>query len=292
MRCSNGSASSLNCLSSQAIARSRRWDSTRSDANVWIAFHIVQMFNSVALTSSDKSVKVTDEGIHAMSKRSRYRQAPDQRRRRWSATGTGVGVAVGGAMAAAFVSMGTASADDLLGPAGGDDTVTSLAQAIDLNALTAAVDPSDPTVGGAAVPAQATLDGFEQLVLTIDPNAFTAAGDPNDFLGTLASQIDSDLASTVFGPELNTIATQITCADTPACEPSLLITAPATGDDGFTVLEQFVAQTYVPEIIPAVLVPSLDSDLASIASQLDGYFAGTVFGPEWFTIAEQIIGGL
>jgi hypothetical protein len=229
-----------------------------------------------------------------MSKRCRYRRAPDQHRRRWSATGTGVAIAVGAAMAAAFVSTGTASADDLLGPAT-DDDATALAQPIDLTALTAASIPSDPIVGGAAaaaVPAQATLDAFEQLVLTIDPNAFTAAGDPNDFLGTLASQIDSDLASTVFGPELNTIATQITCADNPTCEPTLLITPPATGDDGFTVLEQFLAQTYIPSAVPLAFVPGLDADLASIAGQLDSYFAGTAFGPEWFTIAEQIIGGL
>jgi hypothetical protein len=205
-----------------------------------------------------------------------------------------VAIAVGGAMAAAFVSAGTASADDLLGAATPDDAA-ALAQPIDLTALTAASIPSDPIVGGAgaaAVPAQATLDGFEQLVLSIDPNAFTAAGDPNDFLGTLASEIDSDLASTVFGPELSTIATQITCADNPTCEPTLLITPPATGDDGFTVLEQFLAQTYIPEAVPLVFVPSIDADLASIASQLDAAFAGTVFGPEWFTIASQIVAGL
>jgi hypothetical protein len=221
-----------------------------------------------------------------MSKRSRHRRAADQHLRRWSATGTGLAIAVGGAVAAAVVSTGTASADD---------DATALAQPIDLTALTAASIPSDPAVSdavAAAVPAQATLDAFEQLVLTIDPNAFTAAGDPNDFLGTLASQIDSDLASTVFGPELNTIATQITCADNPTCEPTLLITPPATGDDGFTVLEQFLAQTYIPEVVPLVFVPSLDADLASIASQLDAAFAGTVFGPEWFTIASQIVAGL
>jgi hypothetical protein len=71
-----------------------------------------------------------------------------------------------------------------------------------------------------------------------------------------------------------------------------VITPPTTGDDGFTVLEQFIANTYIPEIIPAVLAPSLDSDLATIASDLDAYFAPTVFGPEWFTIASEIVAGL
>jgi hypothetical protein len=217
-----------------------------------------------------------------MSNTPRHRRTTDRHRRRWTVAGTGLAIGVGGAMAAAFVSTGTASADD---------DATALAQPIDLTALTAASIPSDPAAA-AAVPAQATFDGFEQLVVTIDPNAFTAAGAPNDFLGTLASEIDSDLANTVFGPELNTISTQIICADNPTCEPTLLITPPATGDDGFTVLEQFLAQTYIPEVVPLVFVPSVDADLATIASQLDGYFAGTVFGPEWFTIASQIVAGL
>ena len=216
-----------------------------------------------------------------MSSNPRHRRTPDQRRRQWGATGAGVAIAVGGAMAAAFVSMGTASADDLLGPAGGADAVTQLVQTVDPNASAAA-----------AVPAQATLDAFEQWVLAIDPNAFDAAGDPTDFLGTLGSQIDTDLANTVFGPELNTLATQVFCAENPTCEPTLVITPPTTGDDGFTVLEQFLTQTYIPSALPLEFAPGLDSDLATIASGLDSYFAPTAFGPEFFTIAEQIISGL
>jgi hypothetical protein len=188
-----------------------------------------------------------------MNNTSHDRRAADQRRRRWGATGTGVGIAVGGAVAAVFVSMGTASADSEVAP---------------------------------------DLDGFTELALVIDPNAFTSTGAPNDFIGTLASQFDTSLANTVFGPQVDTIADQIFCAEDATCEPTLVITPPTTGDDGFTVLEQFVANTYVPEIIPAVLAPSLDSDLATIASDLDAYFAPTVFGPEWFTIASQIVAGL
>jgi hypothetical protein len=248
------------------------------------------MFNSVTLTREDPrnvahasphNFNVTTEGSHAMNNTSRSSRTADPRRRRWGASATGVGIAVGGAMAAAFVSMGTASADDLAAPATDADAVTQLLQTIDPAAVPAA-----------AVPAQATLDAFEQLVLQLDPSAFNAAGDPTDTFGQLAVQIDTDLASTVFGPELNTIATQVSClmAVPPTCTD--IITPPTTGDDGFTVFEQFIANTYVPEIIPAVLAPSLDSDLASIASQLDSYFADTVFGPEIFTIATQIVGGL
>jgi hypothetical protein len=260
-----------------------------------------------------------------MTNKPRHHRNPDPRRRGLGATGTGLGMAVGGAMAAVFVSMSSASTDDLLAPVTHDDAFTELAQTTDPSALTVdavpaqaaaeaavtqltqTIDPSavtaaavtqltqtiDPSaVTAAAVPAQATLDAFEQWVLAIDPNAFDAAGNPTDFLGTLGSQIDTALASTVFGPELNTLATQVFCAENPTCEPTLLITPPTTGDDGFTVLEQFLTQTYIPSALPLVLVPGLDADLATIASQLDAYFAGTVFGPEWFTIAEQIISGL
>lgn len=222
-----------------------------------------------------------------MGRKARHRRTPDQCRRRWGATGTGVGIAVGGAMAAAFVSTGTASADDLVGP------VT------DANAVTLLLQTVDPTpLAAAALPA-ATLDEFEQWVLAIDPAAFDATGNPTDVFGQLAVQIDTDLASLAapsVGPpyltELNTLATQVFCAENPTCEPTLVITPLTTGDNGFTVLEQFVANTYVPEIIPAVLAPSLDSDLATIASQLDAYFAPTVFGPEFFTIASQIVAAL
>jgi hypothetical protein len=253
------------------------------------------MFNSVTLTREDLRTVVhasphnfnaTTEGGHAMNNTSRSRRTADPRRRRCGASATGVGIAVGGAMAAAFASMGTASADDLVVPATDADAVTQLLQTVDPAAVPAAAAPA------AAVPA-ATLDAFEQLVLTIDPAAFDATGNPTDFLGQFAVQVDTDLATTVFGPELNTIAGQVSCliAVPPTCT-DLLATVPTTGDNGFTVLEQFVANTYVPEIIPAVLAPSLDSDLASIASQLDAYFAPTVFGPEIFTIASQIVAGL
>jgi hypothetical protein len=225
-----------------------------------------------------------------MSKTSRHRRTAEQRCR-WGATGTGVGIAVGGAMAAAFVSMGTASADDLLGSAGGD--VTALAQAVDLNAVTAAADPA------AAVPAQATFDAFEELVLTIDPNAFSSTtGDPTDFIGTLASEIDADVGSIDFGTDvegtdvtLNTIAGQVSCLLDGSCT-DVLSTVPTTGDDGFTVLEQFVADTYVPDVVPAVFVPSVDTDLATIAGDLDSYFANTVFGPDIFNVAEYVISAL
>jgi hypothetical protein len=226
-----------------------------------------------------------------VSKRSRHRRTPDQCRRRWGATGTGVGIAVGGAMAAAFVSMGTASADDLLGSAGGD--VTALAQPVDLTAVTAAADPA------AAVPAQATFDAFEELVLTIDPDAFSSTtGDPTDFIGTLASEIDADVGSIDFGTDvegtdvtLNTIAGQLSCLIAATCT-DVLSTVPTTGDDGFTVLEQFVADTYVPEVVPAVFVSSVDTDLTTIAGDLDSYFSGTVFGPDIYNIAEYIISAL
>ena len=237
-----------------------------------------------------------------MGRKARHRRTSDQCRRRWGATGTGLGIAVGGAMAAAFVSTGTASADDLVGPATDADAVTLLLQTVDPTPLAAAAAPSDVAVGGAvaaaALPA-ATLDAFEQWVLAIDPAAFDATGNPADVFGQFAVQIDTDLANLPapsIGPpyltELNTLATQVFCAENPTCEPTLVITPLTTGDNGFTVLEQFVANTYVPEIIPAVLAPSLDSDLATIASQLDAYFAGTVFGPEFFTIASQIVAGL
>jgi hypothetical protein len=242
-----------------------------------------------------------------MTNKPRHRQTLDPRRRGLGATGTGLGMAVGGAMAAVFVSMSSASADDLLAPVTHDDAFTELAQTADPGAVTVDAVPAqaaaenavtqltqtvDPNASAAAAVPAATLDAFEQWVLAIDPAAFDAAGNPTDFLGTLGSQIDTDLANTVFGPELNTLASQVFCAENPTCEPTLVITPPTTGDDGFTVLDQFLTQTYIPEIIPAVLAPGLDSDLATIASQLDSYFAPTVFGPEFFTIAEQIISGL
>jgi len=243
-----------------------------------------------------------------MSNKSRHRRTADQRRRGLGATGTGLGMAVGGAMAAVFVSMSSASADDLLAPDTHDDAFMELAQtttdpsavtvdavpaqAADEDAVTELAQTTDPSaVTVDAVPAQATEDAFEQLVLQIDPTAFTAAGDPNDFIGTLASEIDSDLANTVFGPEVNTIAGQVSCLLDGTCT-DLLSTVPTTGDDGFTVLEQFLADDYLPTAAPLVLVPGLDADLATIAGQLDSYFADTTFGPEIFTIAEQIISGL
>jgi len=204
-----------------------------------------------------------------MSKHSRHRRPPDQHRRRREVIGTGVAIAVGGAMAAAFVSPGAASADDLVGSAGAD-------------AVTGAFS-------AAALPAQdANDDAFTEFIQAIDGNAFTAAGDPNDILGVLASQIDSDLANTVFGPELNTLATQIECADTPSCVDTLLITPLATGDDPFTAALQYWEQALSP-----LIVPTGDNDyLATLASYLDSQVAGTVFGPELYTIVEQIISGL
>jgi hypothetical protein len=218
-----------------------------------------------------------------MSKKSRHRRTPDQRHRRWAATGTGVGIAVCGAMAAAVMSMGTASADT------GDDAVTALVQAVDTTALAAA-----------AVPAQTTdLDAFETLVETIDPNAFNSTtGAPTDFIGDIASEIDSDVGSIDFGTDvegtdvtLNTIATQVSCLLASTCT-DILSTVPTTDDDGFTVLTQFVEDTYIPEIAPADLTTTLDSDLTTIAGDLDSYFADTVFGPDIYNIAEYIISAL
>jgi hypothetical protein len=259
-----------------------------------------------------------------MTNKPRHHRNPDPLRRGLGATGTGLGMAVGGAMAAVFVSMSSASADDLLAPVTHDDAFTELAQTTDPSAvtvdavpaqaaaeaavtqLTPTIDPSavtaaavtqltqtiDPSaVTAAAVPA-ATLDAWEQLVLTIDPSAFDATGNPTDFLGTIAVQIDTDLATTVFGPELNTIAGQVSCliAVPPTCTD--VITPPTTGDNGFTVLEQFLTQTYFPTALPLDFDPALVADLNTIASDLDAYFAPTVWGPEIFTIATQIVAGL
>jgi hypothetical protein len=275
---------------------------------VTIAFGILPVFNSFALTpetlrtvvcAKPPNVNVTDEGSHAMSNKSRHRRTADQRRRRWRVTGTGVAIAVGGAVAAAFASTGTASADDLVGPAAGADAVTSLAQTIDPNTSAAVADIAG-AASAAAVPAQATFDNWDQLVLDIDPDAFnTTTGAPTDFLGDFAVQIETDLldlpapsTGPTYDSELNTIAGQVICADNTTCEPTLVITPPTTGDDGFTTLEQFVANTYIPEAVPAVLAPTLDTDLATIAGDLDAYFADTAFGPEIYTIAEQIISDL
>ena len=145
-----------------------------------------------------------------MTNKPRHRRNPDPRRRGLGATGTGLGMAVGGAMAA--VSMSSPSADDLLAPVIHDGAFTELAQT---------TDPSAVTVD--AVPAQAALDAFEQLALQIDPNAFTAAGDPNDFIGTIVSQIDTDLVTTVFGPEWFTIAEQIISGLTTAADPAAFV---------------------------------------------------------------------
>jgi hypothetical protein len=213
-----------------------------------------------------------------MSKKARHRRIPDQPRRRWDVAGTGVAIAVGGAMAAAFVSTGTASADDLLGTAAGDDAVTNLSQAVDPAAATAADAPADP----------ANDDAFTNFIEAIDGNAFTAAGEPNDILGTISSQINDGLANTVFGPEINQIATQIVCADTPSCVDSLLITPLATGDDPFTTLDQYLAQDFSAFVVPF----GNDDYLATLASYLDSQVAGTVFGPELYTMVEQIIAAL
>jgi hypothetical protein len=205
-----------------------------------------------------------------MSKYSRHRRAPDQHRRRREVIGTGVSIAVGGAMAAAFVSTGTASADDLLGSAGG----------------AAATD----AVSAAALPAQdENDDAFTELIAGIDGNAFTADGTPNDLLGILASEINTDLANTVYGPEINTIATQIVCADTPSCVDSLSITPLATGDDPFTAALQYWEQLTSGFFFPAA---GADDYLATLAADADAEVADTVLGPELYTIVEQIISGL
>jgi hypothetical protein len=265
-----------------------------------LLFHVVPVFNSVALTSENlrtivvcakpPNVNVTNDGSQAMSSNPRHRRTPDQRRRGLGATGAGVAIAVGGAMAAAFVSMGTASADT------GDDAVTALAQAVDTTALAAAAVPAQ--AGDAAVPAQA-LDAFETLVETIDPTAFNSTtGAPTDFIGDLASQIDSDVGSIDFGTDvegtdvtLNTIAGQVSCLLDSTCT-DVLSTVPTTDDDGFTVLTQFVEDTYISEIAPVDLTSTLDSDLTTIAGGLDSYFADTVFGPDIYNIAEYIISAL
>jgi hypothetical protein len=215
-----------------------------------------------------------------MSNKSRSHRTPDPHRRRWGVTGTRVGVLVGGAMAAAFVSTGTASADDVLALAANNDPFTELVQAIDPTAVTAAGNPDDIVSGAvaaaAALPAQATLDDFEELVEAIDPNAFTSAGDPNDFIGIIASQIDSDLASTEFGPELDTIAGQILAGDWAATT--------STDVDAFAVL----VQTFVdPNAFNSAGDPT--DFIGTIASQLDTLFDPSVYGPELDTIADQIV---
>ncbi|MGH3971221.1 MAG: hypothetical protein ACRDTV_24750 [Mycobacterium sp.] len=214
-----------------------------------------------------------------MSNRSPYRRTADERRSRWGATtGTGMGIVVGGAVAAAFVSMGTASADDLLAPATDDGAVTDLAQAIDPNAFTAAEVPDDFVVGDAAAatdPAQAT-DAFEQLVQAFDGFAFTSTGAPYDWIGITASQIDANLAPTVFGPELDTIASQLLAGD---------FSAPTSTDvDAFALL----VQTFVdPSAFDAAGDPT--EWIATIGGELDALLAPTVYGPELDTIADQII---
>ncbi len=158
-----------------------------------------------------------------------------------------------------------------------------MAQAVDPSAVTAAALPAD------ALPADAANDdAFTEFIEAIDGNAFTADGAANDLLGVISSQINSGLADTVFGPEINTIATQIVCADTPSCVDSLLITPLATGDDPFTAFDQYLAQDF-----SAFVVPTGDDDyLATLASYLDSQVDGTVFGPELYTMVEQIIAGL
>jgi hypothetical protein len=206
-----------------------------------------------------------------MSKKSRHRRTPDQHRRQSVVAAAAMAMALGGALAAAFVSTGTASADDLLGSAG-NDAVTDVAQT------------------AAALPAQdANDDAFTNLIAGIDGNAFTADGDPNDLLGILASEINTDLANTVYGPEINEIATQIVCADTPSCVDSLSITPLATGDDPFTAALQYWEQLTSAFIAPA---SGADDYLATIASAADAEVADTVLGPELYTIVEQIISGL
>jgi hypothetical protein len=220
-----------------------------------------------------------------MSKKGRHRRTPDQHRRRWEVGGSGVAIVVGGAVAAAFVSTGQASADDLLGPAAGDDAVTDVAQAVDPSAVTAAAVPAD----AATTPADpANDDAFTEFIQAIDGNAFTADGAANDLLGVISSQINDGLANTVFGPEINQIATQIVCADTPSCVDSLLITPLATGDDPFTTFDQYLAQDFSAFVVPT----GDDNYLAILASYLDSQVDGTVFGPELYTIVEQVIAGL
>lgn len=201
------------------------------------------------------SATARNERSHAVSNKSCSRRTADQHHRRRSATGAGLGIAVGGAMAAAFVSMGTASADNVLATPTDDGT--------GYEALPTAAATGDP------------LDSFEQLVQAWDGNAFTAAGAPNDWIGTIASEIDSGLASTVFGPELNTIAGQILAADFSA--------AATTDDDGFTDL----AQAFDPFAFNAAGDPT--DSIGTTASQLDTLLAPTVYGPEIDTIADQII---
>jgi hypothetical protein len=220
-----------------------------------------------------------------MSSRPRHRRAPDQRGRQLGAAGTGLGIAVGGAMAAAFVSMGPASADNLLGPVTPD--TAALAQPIDPTALSAASIPSDSVAGAVPAAAPTGADAFISLVASIDPNAFTATGAVNDYFGTLATQIDSDLANTVFGPELNQLATQFICADTPTCEPTLVIVPPAD-DDPFADMQQFLVADS-GALWNITITPDLQTTLATIATQLDTYFAATAFGPELDTIADQVI---
>ncbi|KAA8956428.1 hypothetical protein [Mycobacterium sp.] len=168
------------------------------------------------------------------------RRTPDRRRRRKAATGANAAIVIGGAIAAAMTCTGIASADSLV-----------------------------------PVPA-ADEDPFLQLVQTIDPDAFNAAGDPTDFIGITASQINTDLADTVFGPELNTIAGQILAGDFLASSP--------TDVDAFQIL----VQTFVnPDAFNAAGDPT--DFIGIIASQLDSLLADTVYGPELDTIADQII---
>jgi hypothetical protein len=136
-----------------------------------------------------------------MNKKSHCRPTTDQRRRRLAATGTGVGITVGGAMAAAFISVGTASAVPETQP----DPVLDLLQATQPEATQAMIAHADNADNALAMlnPTLATqLDAnIDNAIATgnflpssgADADAFLDLQNAGDLHGNTGAVLDSQL---------------------------------------------------------------------------------------------------
>jgi hypothetical protein len=136
---------------------------------------------------------------------SRNARTPTSRGRRIALS---FGTAVGAAVVAASISMGTPPV------AGADvsdaDAISHLAGALDSNAVSAAGVPD--------------VDAISHLIEAFDPNAFSSSGAPTDALGLLGYGLDTYLLGptgldALLAPDVDELVGSVTVGSTPPSDP-------------------------------------------------------------------------
>jgi hypothetical protein len=195
---------------------------------------------------------------------SRNARTPTPRGRRMALTS---GAAVGAAVIAASISMGTA-------PAAGADVI----DADPVSDLIGAFDPH--AVSAADVP---EADAISYLIEAFDPNAFTTSGAPQDLLGLLGYYADTYLlgpnGDAVLAPYVEELVGTITVEPPPTEPPALSDLIAALDPNAFTSgtsgaptdalgLLAYGLDNYVlgPTGLDALLYPYVEDLLSSLPS--------------------------